>query len=231
MSVTSLVQTRVVPNGFHEHSYLIREIDDTDTFLESTDVVVFPELNLSKFLQFYDEHHDEHNIYIDSRLNGFVLYAFIKYTDDVIIFDPFVNKLKTVYYYIADVYHVQTVEFNEEQLKVFFKLQLLFTVYLPKIHLTATTNEIVAHIKHLYNSRSKNITIDSSINALGIPEQSNPNVQAVMELMQRIHESFSRSAFEDYSKNIICKEWEIERMTPYHVYQALCTLREREYHM
>ena len=227
---TTPVTIPIIPNGIHPHGYLIRDSDDTMTFLKNTDTICIPKTQLTEFLKFYHTHHNTDNIYIDSRLSAFIIYAIIKYSEDVLIYDAYSNKIKTVYFYISDTYHFQTIDMNFLEMKVFLLTQLLFNTYCPFLRTIVSVQDTIKYIKTLYIQRSSNMVIDVMMNCIGVPDQENNAISPVYDLIKCIHDSFSEKAYVDFTQPVVCDAWNIKDLTPYHVFQVLNFLKKHQYY-
>ena len=150
-------------NGSFETTYIIRTTDET--------FISFPHItylvkNLSDFWLFYDAHKNTSNILIESRLVNYIAYATIKYGEDLLIYDAYTCKIKSIYYFCSDFFHIQTNELTINQIKQLFFMYLLICVYAKQLNISWNVNNLIKHIK--YNDYNIYIMHDCNVNVFSL---------------------------------------------------------------
>lgn len=225
MTNDSTIFTNTILNGSFEKTIIIRHIDDTFISFDCTICIVS---TLSEFWQTYDEHKDTNNVLIDSRLDHFIAYAAIKYSDNVLIYDSYTGKVKTIYTYVSDLFHIQTNELTITQIKKLFIMYLLVIIYAKALNINWNVTTLIRLIKQIYNDSPQDMT-DIIITYIKIQTQSSINSSNVKNILILINDAFASSAYESESAPTI-KPWDIDNVTGYEFFIALSILRNNNYH-
>ena len=224
MSNKSTIFTNTTLNGSFEHTIMIRCIDDT--FIHF-DCDVFLISSLSEFWKIYDEKKDNFNILIDSRLDQFIAYATIKYGDNILIYDSYVGRVKTIYTYVSDLFHIQTNELTIPQIRKLFVMYLLILVYVKSLNINWNVTSLIHLIKQITNNSPQDMT-DIIITYIKIQTQSSINSSNVKNILMLINKHFAYTAYESDTAPVI-KEWDIYNVTGYEFFVALSILRNNIY--
>ena len=224
MTNDSTVFSHTTLNGSFERTIMIRSLDDTFIHFPCE---VFIVTSLSAFWKLHEEHKDNSNILIDSRLDHFIAYAAIKYGDNILIYDSYTGKVKTVYMYVSDIFHIQTNELTISQIKKLFIMYLLILVYVKSLNIDWNVTSLIRLIKQISNDSPQDM-IDIIITYIKIQAQSSINSSNVKNILTLINESFTYSAYESETAPII-KQWNIGKTTGYEFFVALSILRNNNY--
>jgi len=229
-SDTIFNETRL--NGVFEKTYIIREVDDTFIFFPHTIHLV---KNLGDFWEFYDSHKDENNILIDSRLINYIAYAVIKYGEDLLIYDSYTSKIKSIYFFCSDYFNIQTNELTISQIKQLFVIYLLILVYSKQMNITWNINNLIKCIKsndydiHVKHNPSLNI-FDIIINYMKIQSQTEVNTSNIMKILQYFDTSFSVKAYRSESAPEL-KEWDMKDISGYEFFIAITVLKNNNFRL
>ena len=109
-------------NGSFLNTYVLCETDDSFVPFPHT---IHKVTSLLDFWNFYDSHKTDNNIIIDSRLINYIAHATIKYGEDLLIYDAYNGKVKSIYYFCSDHFHIQTNELTINQIKQLFVTYLI----------------------------------------------------------------------------------------------------------
>lgn len=229
-SETIFNETRL--NGAFKTTYIIREIDDTFIFFPHEVYIV---KNLKDFWNFYDSHKDENNILIDSRLINYIAYAIIKYGEDLLIYDSYTSKIKSIYFFCSDYFKIQTNELTISQIKQLFIIYLLILVYSKQMNITWNINNLIKCIKsndhdiHIKHNPQLN-TFDIIINYIKIQSQTEVNTSNIMKILQYFDSSFSTKAYISETAPEM-KEWDMNGMSGYEFFIAITILKNNNFRL
>lgn len=220
------------PNGLFQNTLLFREVDDTFIFFPCQ-IELIDQNDLPKFWEIYDEYKDCSNILIDSRLSLLISYAAIKYGEDLLIYDPYTTKIKTIYYYCSDYFKIQTNELTIHQIKQVFILKLLLSYFLYYLEIPWNVNNVIKNIKQMNETISSSkfsnmILIDVLINYIGIKKVSVIDKNNIKQLCNLIYENFSINAFDSKKAKRINK-WKVDNLSQYEFYVTLTILKNNNF--
>lgn len=217
-------------NGSFETTYIIRTTDET--------FISFPHItylvkNLSDFWLFYDAHKNTSNILIESRLVNYIAYATIKYGEDLLIYDAYTCKIKSIYYFCSDFFHIQTNELTINQIKQLFFMYLLICVYAKQLNISWNVNNLIKHIKYndynIYIMHDCNVNVFSLIiNYIRIQSKTNINSKNVLNIVKYFNDSFSKNAYTTKHAPEI-KEWDLNDVSGYEFYIAMTVLKNNNF--
>lgn len=219
-------------NGAFENTYIIREVDDTFIFFPH---VIHLVQDLKDFWTFYDSHKDNNNILIDSRLINYIAYATIKYGEDLLIYDSYTSKIKSIYFFCSDYFKIQTNELTINQIKQLFIIYLLIYVFSRQMNISWNINNLIKCIKsNDYNINIKhNPTLnifDIIINYIKIQTPSEVNSANIMKILQHFDNSFSIKAYLPETAPEL-KEWDLEGISGYEFYVAISVLKNNDFRL
>ena len=217
-------------NGSFKDTYIIREIDETFIFFPHNTYIVN---NLKNFWEFYDSHKDHNNILIDSRLINYIAFATIKYGEDLLIYDAYTSKIKSIYFFCSDYFHIQTNELTINQIKQLFVMYLLILVFSKQLNISWNINTLIKYIKmndyNIHFEHNPNINIfDMIINYIKIQSQTNANSGNVMKIIKYFDATFSRKAYVAESAPEI-EEWDLTNTSGYEFYIAMTVLKNNNF--
>lgn len=219
-------------NGSFKDTYIIREIDETFIFFPHNIYIV---KDLADFWKFYDSHKDCNNILIDSRLVNYIAFATIKYGEDLLIYDAYTSKIKSIYFFCSDYFHIQTNELTINQIKQLFIMYLLVLVFSKQLNITWNINNLIRCIKmndyNIHFEHNPNVNIfDMIINYIKIQPQTDVNSSNVIKIVKYFDQSFSRKAYVPEGAPTI-KEWDLTNVTGYEFYIAITVLKNNDFHL
>lgn len=217
-------------NGSFKDTYIIREIDETFIFFPHNIYIVN---NLKDFWRFYDSHKDHNNILIDSRLINYIAFATIKYGEDLLIYDAYTCKIKSIYFFCSDYFHIQTNELTINQIKQLFIMYLLILVFSKQLNISWNINTLIKCIKmndyNIHFEHNPNVNIfDMIINYIKIQSQTNVNSGNVMKIIKYFDATFSRKAYAAENAPEI-EEWDLTNMSGYEFYIAMTVLKNNNF--
>lgn len=219
-------------NGSFKDNYIIREIDETFIFFPHKTHIV---KNLKDFWEFYDTHKDHNNILIDSRLINYIAFATIKYGEDLLIYDSYTSKIKSIYFFCSDYFHIQTNELTINQIKQLFIMYLLILVFSKQLNIGWNINNLIKCIKmndySIHFEHNPNVNIfDMIINYIKIQSQTDVNSGNVIKIVKYFDCSFSIKAYVAETAPEI-KEWDLTNVTCYEFYVAMTVLKNNDFHL
>lgn len=219
-------------NGSFENTYVLRQKDDTFIFFPYEVYIV---KNLKDFWSFYDSHKDTTNILIDSRLINYIAFGVIKYGEDLLIYDSYSSKIKSIYFFCSDYFHIQTNELTISQIKQLFFMYLLILVFSKQLNISWDVYRLIKCIKtndyNIYFEHNPNIDIfDMVINYIKIQSQTNINSNNIKKIVNYFDSVFSRDAYSTETAPEI-KEWNLENITSYEFYIAIIILKNNNFHI
>lgn len=222
--------TETYLNGSFKDTYIIREIDETFIPFEHTTVIVN---NLSELWNFYESHKNESNILIDSRMVNYIAYATIKYGEDLLIYDAYTGKIKSIYFFCSDHFHIQTNELTISQIKQLFFMHLLILVYAKQLNINWNINNLIKCIKsndyHIHFEKDPNVNIfDMIINYIKIQSHTDVNSSNVMKILNHFDGTFSRKAYMPESSPEL-KEWDLTNISGYEFFVAITILKNNNF--
>ena len=222
--------TETYLNGSFKDTYIIREIDETFIPFEHTTVIVN---NLSELWNFYESHKNESNILIDSRMVNYIAYATIKYGEDLLIYDAYTGKIKSIYFFCSDHFHIQTNELTINQIKQLFFMHLLILVYTKQLNINWNINNLIKCIKsndyNIHFEKDPNVNIfDMIINYIKIQSHTDVNTSNVMKILNYFDSSFSRKAYVSESSPEL-KEWDLTNISGYEFFVAITILKNNNF--
>lgn len=222
--------TETYLNGSFKHTYIIREIDETFIPFEHTTIIV---KSLSDLWNFYESHKNDSNILIDSRMVNYIAYAVIKYGEDLLIYDAYTGKIKSIYFFCSDHFHIQTNELTINQIKQLFFMHLLILVYAKQLNINWNINNLIKCIKsndyHIHFEKDPNVNVfDMIINYIRIQTHTDVNSSNVMKILNYFDGAFSRKAYTSESSPDL-KEWDLTSMSGYEFFVAITILKNNNF--
>lgn len=218
-------------NGSFTKTYLLCEIDDMFIGFNHELIKIN---NLSQFWSFYNEHRTNSNIVLDYRMTNYIIYAILKYEDDVLIFDVSTGKVKNIYWFCSKYFQIQTNELTLNQIKQLLIAHLLFSSFVSKLNINWNNIQIIKSIKQndqliLEHDSNKNI-FDMLINYIKIQQASEVSTKNISLILSNFNKYFSETAFEaSTSPQEINKEWNIPKLKLYEFYVSLSILKNNNF--
>ena len=137
-------------NGTFEKTCLIREKDDTFIPFETEEVICINPRSIKDFISIVEQHK---NIIIDSRLEYIILFAFLKYGLELLIYDSYKLGVYSIIEYFANTMYIESTEISLNDIRKYCIGKLLVDYAFP--HLKIRWNKDIAimaiHEKTLYN--------------------------------------------------------------------------------
>ena len=137
-------------NGTYEKTCLIREKDDTFIPFETEEIICINPKSIKNFIDIVEQHK---NIIIDGRLEYIILFGFLKYGLDLLIYDSYKLGVYSIIEYFASTMYIESTEISLNDIKKYCIGKLLIDYAFP--HLKIRWNKDVAimaiHERTLYN--------------------------------------------------------------------------------
>lgn len=218
-------------NGLMVNSILIREVDDTFIPFDHK-LVLINKYNLPGFWEIYSANKDYNNIFIDSRLMVLIMFAVLKYEDDVYIYHVHSKKVINVYRYFAELTGLNNYELSINRIKQFAIFKLLVSHFLECLNIPWCANNLSKNISQfrLNTDVCSKSFVNVLINYIGRErisrdeELKQENVEKVVKLMNKY---FSKDMLIN-GKSCFVEPWKIEGLTIYELYGALTYLKNQE---
>lgn len=219
-------------NGSFKDTYIIRATDETFIpFPHNIHIVK----SLSDLWSFYDSHKNESNILIDSRLVDYIAFSTIKYGEDLLIYDSYTTKIKSIYFFCSDYFHIQTNELTINQIKQLFIMYLIILVFSKQLNIPWNINNLIKCIKSndydYYINHNPNVDLfDMIINYMKIQTQTNINSNNIMKVINYFDSTFSRNAYNSDGAPEL-KEWDLNGISSYEFYVSLTVLKNNNFRL
>ena len=222
-------------NGSFNENVIISLSDDL--FINFPHELFIPH-SLGEFWQFYSEHENKCNIFIDSRSVVYIAYAVIKYADDVLIYDVYNSSCVSVYAFCSKFFNIQTNEITVSQIKSLFVSYLLLAVYVKSLGFEWNTPSVIKSIKHIHskvNNGEGNLNIfDVLIDYCKVKTSSDTSTKNIRYIISLFEEYFGENAYnttkEENNINPL-SEWKLTGITPYEFLVSLTLLKNNGFHI
>lgn len=151
-------------NGLFKDTIVLREIDDTFINIEGNKVRKVNPFNVKMFLNNYNKLSKNTNILIDYRLDILIIYGFLNFDYDILIFDPYNCCVISIYQWFLNKF---STPYGIVSSNIFKKLSYiyLFISYLIAIP-DIQWNSFIA-LENVKNSTSNFLTMDVFIKYIG----------------------------------------------------------------
>ena len=238
-------------NGLLSKSILIRSKDDTFLTFDCT-VIIIDEYDLSTFWKCINEHKQDHNIILDSRLTWLILYSILKYENDMLIYNVYNSRIITIYRYFSELSGITINELSMYRIKQITILKLLLSHFLYNFDISWNISNIIKNINKFTNKTvSTKISVDSKgdevkgkyriheqtnktifmnilLNYIGIRKTEEINNENVKRIIDLIKFYFSRDILYE-NEGVVIKPWIIEGANITELCTALKQMKQNNY--
>lgn len=222
-SSSQYINYHPLPNGLYDKTVLIRENNDTFVFFDCEILIIDPS-DLQSLWEYYNEYIHKANIVIDSRLCYLIFYAIIKYGDNILIYDPYVIKIKTVYNFCSDYFKIQNNELNIYQYSILLIVKLIISFFMSSLDIKWNVNDVIKQIKSHHNYE----IIDILLQYVGLQKPTNKSMKNVDAIIKYFQSYFSASTLDINDAPILTK-WNIPNTNIYELVMAFTMLKNSNF--
>lgn len=184
-------------NGIYRNNLLVRKYNDTH--VSDIDVVITLKTeNLSELWSIYDDNMTEYNIILDHRLTPYIIYAFMKYKEDILIMDVSSanGNIINIFEYFRLFMSPDMALLSLKNSVIVMQLYMLYEVYFPTACRTWNISECIQNIYR--NSKFSQNIIKYAEYFLSITQYENQIITADEKdkISEFIKSAFTKTAFE-----------------------------------
>ena len=230
-------------NGLFADTILVRAVDDTFLTFECK-VEIINEFDLAKLWRTIEENKNKCNVIIDSRMTWLILFAILKYENDVLIYDVYRTRIITVYRYFAKLSGISIDELSISKIKHITILKLFISHFAREYEIQWKITDIIKNMNKFTNKfvetrlsdgnlryheqTNTNKFINNILNYMGILRTNKVDPENIEKLKSLIKKYFSKDILYNMNLDNI-NPWHIDGSNICELREALEQLKDNEY--